>query len=51
MLLMSILTALQRTKKGAYENNEDRDMAKENAEIKKDEDVERVRRSFFKKYF
>ena len=39
---MSILTAVQRTRKGAYENNEDAAIAK--ADLKKDEDVERVRR-------
>lgn len=44
MLLMSILTGVHRTRKGAYENNEDTAMAKANASIKKDEDVERVRR-------
>lgn len=44
MLLMSILTAIQRTITGAYENNEDTAMAKASAEIKKDEAVERVRR-------
>lgn len=44
MLFMSILTAFQRTRKGAFENNEDIAIGGSNAVIKKDEDVERVRR-------
>lgn len=44
MLLMSFLTAFFRTKKGAFANPEDV-RGKDNVEVKKDEDVERVRRS------
>lgn len=44
MLLMSILTAYKRTRKGAYENSEDLAVAGANATVKKDDDVERVRR-------
>lgn len=44
MLLMSVLTSVQRFRKGAYENPEDV-QGRENVEIKKDEDVERVRRA------
>lgn len=42
---MSLLTAFQRSRKGAYENKEDAVMARSTAELKKDEDVERVRRA------
>lgn len=41
---MAILTAFQRSRKGAFENPEDAAMSGSNAVIKKDEDVERVRR-------
>jgi glutathione S-transferase len=44
MLLMAFLTGVQRFRKGAYENPEDV-RGRENVEIKKDEDVERVRRA------
>jgi glutathione S-transferase len=44
MLLMAFLTGVQRFRKGAYENPED--VGKQEAlEIKKSEDVERVRRA------
>lgn len=41
---MSLLTGVQRARKGAFENEEDQSTAKGNFEIKKDESVERVRR-------
>ncbi|CRK87189.1 CLUMA_CG000994, isoform A [Clunio marinus] len=44
MLLMSLYTAFQRIQKGAYENSEDVGSHGESA-IKKDKDVERVRRA------
>lgn len=44
LLLMAFLTGVQRFRKGAYENPEDLG-GRENVEIKKDEDVERVRRA------
>lgn len=44
LLLMAFLTSIQRFRKGAYENPEDI-RGRENVEIKKDEDVERVRRA------
>lgn len=44
MLLMALLTGIQRARKKAYENPEDLSATKA-GEIKKDEDVERVRRA------
>ncbi|KAG5682639.1 hypothetical protein PVAND_011978 [Polypedilum vanderplanki] len=44
LLLMAFLTGFNRFRKGAYENPEDI-RGRENVEIKKDEDVERVRRA------
>ncbi|CAG9803736.1 unnamed protein product [Chironomus riparius] len=44
LLLMSFLTGINRIRKGAYENPEDI-RGRENVELKKDEDVERVRRA------
>jgi hypothetical protein len=44
MLLMSLLTAFQRNRKGAFENPEDVAIGGANAVLKKDDDVERVRR-------
>lgn len=44
MMLMSFLTGINRFRKGAFENPEDV-RGRENVEIKKDEDVERVRRA------
>lgn len=41
---MSILTAFQRSRKGAFENTEDIAIGGANAVVKKDDDVERVRR-------
>lgn len=44
LLLMAFLTSFQRIRKGAVENPEDLG-ARSTMEIKKDEDVERVRRA------
>jgi glutathione S-transferase len=44
MLLMSLFTGLQRSRKGVTENPEDARI-NQKLEIKKDEDVERVRRA------
>ncbi|CRK96785.1 CLUMA_CG009938, isoform A [Clunio marinus] len=44
MLLMSLLTGVQRFRKGAYANPEDIGV-RPNSEVKQDEDVERVRRA------
>lgn len=43
MLIMSFLTIFNRIRKGAVENPED--VQNSNFEIKKDEDVERIRRA------
>jgi glutathione S-transferase len=43
MLLMALLTGITRARKKAYENPED--LAATKGEIKKDEDVERIRRA------
>lgn len=43
MLIMSFLTIINRIRKGAVENPED--ATRPNFEIKKDEDVERIRRA------
>ena len=44
LLLMAFLTSVQRFRKGAFENPEDVS-GRENVEIKKDDDVERIRRA------